>query len=239
MAKPESGSRDDTPGSLSPGAGIVAAVHDPRIAALRAEYEAAGLDVDHAHPDPFDQFEIWFGEAIDARIDEPNALVLATADASGHPSARAVLLKGFDRRGFVFYSNFESRKAAELVANPRAALVFLWLPLHRQVRIEGSVERLSDDESDAYFATRPLGARLGAHVSPQSRVIPDRTWLHERLADLERRYLDGAVPRPAHWGGYRVVPARFEFWQGQPDRLHDRLQYRHVGEHWVVERLAP
>jgi pyridoxamine 5'-phosphate oxidase len=214
-------------------------VQDPRIAALRAEYEAAGLDVAHVHPDPFDQFEVWFGDAIDARLDEPNAMVLATTDGGGHPSARAVLLKGFDRRGFAFYSNFESRKAAEIAENPWVALVFLWLPLHRQVRIEGSIERLAEDESDAYFATRPLGARLGAHVSPQSRVIPDRAWLHERLADLERRFADGSVPRPVHWGGYRVRPARFEFWQGQPDRLHDRLQYREVGGRWLVERLAP
>lgn len=213
-------------------------MHDPRLAAIRIEYETAGLDVDQVHPDPLDQFEHWFADALAAGLDEPNAMVLATAGDEG-PSARAVLLKGFDREGFVFYSNYESRKADELEADPRASLLFLWLPLHRQLRIEGTVSRVTDGEADGYFASRPRDAQLGAHVSPQSRVIPDRAWLEERLEEVGRRF-EGVEPeRPPHWGGYRVRPHRVEFWQGRPGRLHDRIRYRLVGDSWVVERLAP
>ena len=189
--------------------------------------------------DPIVQFGRWFKEAEAAELIEPSAMTLATAAADGRPSARMVLLKGFDQRGFVFYTNYGSRKAGELGANAAAALVFWWPPLERQVRVEGRVERVSREESEAYFRTRPLGSRLGAWASAQSEVIPGRAVLEERLERLSARYADGDVPLPPFWGGYRVRPDTIEFWQHQPNRLHDRLRYRRDGGAWVIERLSP
>ena len=189
--------------------------------------------------DPIVQFGRWFKEAEAAELIEPSAMTLATAAADGRPSARMVLLKGFDQRGFVFYTNYGSRKAGELGASAAAALVFWWPPLERQVRVEGRVERVSHEESEAYFRTRPLGSRLGAWASAQSEVIPGRAVLEERLERLSARYADGDVPLPPFWGGYRVRPDTIEFWQHQPNRLHDRLRYRRDGGVWVIERLSP
>jgi pyridoxamine 5'-phosphate oxidase len=187
--------------------------------------------------DPFAQFERWFAEAGDA-VPVPEAVVLATATPDGAPSARMVLLKGAGPDGFVFFSNYESRKGRELEANPRAALLFHWEPLGRQVRIEGPVERLDEAASDAYYATRPLGARIGAWVSAQSRVIGSRDELEDAVETM-RQHMGAELDRPPHWGGFRLRPDAFEFWQHRDDRLHDRLRYRPEGEGWVVERLAP
>jgi len=206
---------------------------------LRHEYVQAGLDEQSAAADPFKQFERWFDAATAAGLHLPNALILATADARGMPSARAVLLKGYDESGFVFYTNYSSRKGRELTANPHACLLFSWVELERQVRIEGPVQKVSASESDAYFASRPLGSRLGAWASPQSETVPNRAALEARFADAQRRFGD-AVPRPPHWGGYRVIPHAMEFWQGRENRLHDRLCYRREGDaQWTIERLAP
>jgi pyridoxamine 5'-phosphate oxidase len=188
--------------------------------------------------DPLRQFAAWYSQAADA-VDAPEAVVLATATPSGGPSARMVLLKGFDQRGFVFYTNYFSRKGQEIAQNPRAAMLFHWSPLGRQVRVEGAVHRIDAAESDAYFKTRPPGSRLSAAASPQSRPVASREVLETAVAELESRYPDGAVPRPEEWGGLRLVPSRFEFWQHGDDRLHDRFTYRRDGQAWAVERLGP
>jgi pyridoxamine 5'-phosphate oxidase len=207
---------------------------------MRSEYMRAVLVEGDVDPDPVVQFGRWFDDANAANLVEPSAMTLATAGADGVPSARMVLLRGVDQRGFVFYTNYESRKAAELAANPRAALVFWWGELQRQVRVEGRVQRTSHEESAAYFRTRPPGSRLGAWASPQSRVIPSRAVLDERLAELEARHPDGDLPLPPFWGGYRLVPEVIELWQGRPNRLHDRLRYTRAADGgWRIERLAP
>jgi pyridoxamine 5'-phosphate oxidase len=209
-----------------------------RIADIRQEYMRAGLVEKDAAADPFEQFDRWFHDALQAELPLPNAMTLATASATGRPSARVVLLKGVDAGGFVFYTNYASRKARELAANPFAALAFQWAELERQVRIEGAIEKVASEESDAYFESRPLGSRLGAWASPQSMVLPDRLTLATKVAAIVLRYGKNP-PRPPHWGGYRVLPEAIEFWQGRKNRLHDRLLYTKQAGGWKIERLAP
>ena len=209
------------------------------IAQLRKSYERAALDESASHEDPLRQFEQWLGEALDARLPEPNAMTLATVGADGRPSTRIVLIKGCDERGIAWYTNYDSRKGRELATNPHAALQFHWVELERVVRIEGTVSRVSQEESDAYFASRPLDSRIGAWASPQSQVIPSRAVLVTNAARYGAQYLMNP-PRPPHWGGFRLAPQRYEFWQGRPSRLHDRLCYRYEASgEWVRERLAP
>lgn len=198
----------------------------------------AGLSEAGADSDPFRQFERWFEDALRARLPLPNAMTLATVTAAGAPSARIVLLKGIERGGFVFYTNYRSRKGRELEARADACLISFWPELERQVRIEGGVEKVAEAEADDYYATRPLGARLSAWASAQSERVADRAALEAALEEAQRRYGE-RPPRPPHWGGYRVIPDSFEFWQGRADRLHDRLLYRREGSDWTIERLAP
>ena len=209
------------------------------IAGLRQEYMRARLEEVDVEADPIAQFRQWFDEAVQARLPMVNAMTLATASAQSQPSARIVLLKGVDQRGFVFYTDYESRKGRELAANPRAALLFYWIELEREVRIEGVTEKTSTRESDDYFATRPAGSRIAANASRQSSIVPDRQTLETRYAEVERRHGDRAA-RPASWGGYRVIPDAIEFWQGRANRLHDRLLYtRSADGTWRIARLAP
>ena len=206
---------------------------------LRREYRAAGLERDALDDDPVAQFGRWFEAAGRADLIEPNAMTLATSSPDGRPSARIVLLKGFGPDGFVFFSNYDSRKGEELAANPNAALVFWWPPLERQVRLEGRVARTTTEESEAYWISRPLGSRLAALASAQSQVLTGREELVRRVEELAARHPDGAVPLPGAWGGYRLVPSAFEFWQGQPNRLHDRFRYTRHQDGWRIERLSP
>ena len=206
---------------------------------LRKEYTSAGLDKADLDPDPIVQFHRWFEKVVDADLHEPNAMTLATATRDGRPSARVVLLKGYDERGFVFYTNYEGRKAGELEANPTCALLFYWGALERQVRIEGRASRLSGEESDAYFSSRPRGSRLGAWASQQSLPVEDRSVLEQRVRELEAEYEGREIPRPPFWGGYRVEPEVIEFWQGRESRLHDRLVYHRYRGGWEIERLQP
>ena len=209
------------------------------LSGVREAYETSGFNEADLSDDPFSQFQQWFGEVEEAGYWEPNAMVLSTVTADGWPSARNVLLKRVDADGFVLFTNYTSDKAVEMDTTGRAALTFSWTELRRQVRVVGTAGRLTEDESDGYWATRPRGSQLGAWASDQSVVVPDRATLEDAYTAAEQRWADGPVERPAHWGGYRVRPQAVEFWQGRPDRLHDRLRYRLDGGSWVVERRAP
>ena len=207
---------------------------------LRREYTDAGLEERDLDANPFNQFDQWFQEAIDAKIDLPDAMTLATATQDGIPSARIVLLRGHDERGFVFYTDYESQKGKELAENPKAALVFYWRELDRQVRITGQVSKVSRENSQHYFQSRPIGSRLAALASKQSEVIPDRRVLEDRFNQLAAQYQDEEIPLPADWGGYRLSPDMIEFWSGRPSRLHDRLRYtRQPNNDWRIERISP
>ncbi len=210
------------------------------VADLRKEYTFLGLSETQAHSNPFEQFKLWFDQAVAAQLPEPNAMTIATATLDGKPSARMVLLKDCDERGFVFYTNYQSNKGQQLIENPWGAIVFWWAQLERQVRIEGRVEKVSDAESDEYFNSRPIGSQLGAWASNQSQIVESREVLERQLEQLKEEYENKDVPRPSHWGGFRVIPDEIEFWQGRPNRLHDRLLYRR-GENgsWIIQRLSP
>ncbi len=207
----------------------------------RKSYERAALDEHGIDRDPFQQFTIWYDEAVAAGLPEPEAMTLSTATLEGQPSARIVLLRGYDERGFCFFSNYSSQKGQELAANPYAAVTFHWVELERQVRISGRVEKVTEAESDAYFQSRPSQSRIGAWSSPQSNVISSRDALEDMFKKYQEQYLDEtAIPRPEHWGGYRVIPERIEFWQGRPNRLHDRLRFIRIDQGpWTLHRLAP
>ena len=210
------------------------------IADMRAEYTSVGIKREALRSDPVDQFRLWFDQACQAGIVEPNAMSLATAWSDGRPSVRTVLLKQYDRRGFVFFTNLESKKAKQLGQNPHAALLFPWIALERQIIVTGTVEKISLAEAIAYFVTRPLGSQLAAWASPQSSVITSRKLLEMKWEEVKRKFADGKVPLPSFWGGYRVKPVEFEFWQGRANRLHDRFQYAlHEDQSWLIDRLAP
>ena len=210
------------------------------VADLRKDYQFQGLSETDADRNPFKQFQVWFDQALAAQLPEPNAMTVATVTKSGKPRARVVLLKNFDERGFVFYTNYHSHKGQELADNPQAAIAFWWAELERQVRIEGRVLKVSDRESDEYFHSRPFNSRLGAWASEQSQVIESREVLEQSLQDLKTKYENQDIPRPPHWGGFRVIPTAIEFWQGRPSRLHDRLLYSLLDDgSWQIERLSP
>ncbi|BCL37830.1 pyridoxine/pyridoxamine 5'-phosphate oxidase [Nostoc sp. MS1] len=212
---------------------------DKTIADLRRDYTLEGLSETEVEPNPFIQFKKWFEQALAAQLPEPNAMTIATTTPDGKPSARMVLLKDFDERGFVFFTNYNSRKGQELAENPQAALVFWWAELERQVRILGRVEKVSESESDYYFESRPAKSRLGAWASNQSEIIASREILEQRMQELQDKYQNQEIPRPQHWGGLRVIPTEIEFWQGRSSRLHDRLLYTHVDGSWEIQRLSP
>jgi pyridoxamine 5'-phosphate oxidase len=210
------------------------------IADLRRDYTLHGLHEADVDANPFRQFQVWFDQAVAAALPEPNAMTLATATPDGVPSARVVLLKGFDERGFIFFTNYESRKGQELARNPQAALVFWWAELERQVRIEGRIEKVSAQETEAYFHSRPIGSQLGAWASKQSQVIASRDVLEQQLAEFKASYENQVIPCPSHWGGYRLIPNAIEFWQGRSSRLHDRLLYKQADNgSWSIQRLSP
>jgi pyridoxamine 5'-phosphate oxidase len=210
------------------------------LAALRKDYKKATLDVENVEGHPITQFAKWFEEALNAQVNEPNAMHLATVDEQGRPSGRIVLLKGLDNNRFVFFTNYESRKGSELEKNPACSLTFFWPELERQVRIEGVATRTSEERSEAYFQSRPRESQLGAWASPQSRKVEDKAALQQRMKEVETRFAGQAVlPRPKHWGGFEVIPARIEFWQGGPGRMHDRIVYVQEGDAWAIHRVAP
>jgi pyridoxamine 5'-phosphate oxidase len=212
----------------------------PDFTRLRTDYRQHSLSESDVDPDPLRQFMAWFDEAVASNANEPNAMTLATCDANGAPSARIVLLKGLDGGSFVFYTNYLSQKSRDLAQNPRAALVFWWPELERQVRVEGDVSKTSQTEADAYFHGRPRESQIGSAASPQSQVIASREVLEERMRELKEQFPAGDIPRPPHWGGYRLAPRRLEFWQGRPSRLHDRIEYmRGAASRWQIRRLAP
>lgn len=211
----------------------------PSLADIRQEYTFAGLTEADLDPNPFTQFARWFEQAVHAEVPEPTGMTLATVNNAGQPSVRVVLLKGFDEQGFVFFTNYDGKKGSDLAENPQAAINFWWSQLQRQVRIEGIVEKVSNAESDEYFASRPLGSRIGAWASEQSKVITGREELEARVQEIEARFVDGHIPRPPFWGGYRLRPTMIEFWQGRPSRLHDRLRYQLCEDKWMIERLSP
>jgi pyridoxamine 5'-phosphate oxidase len=214
-------------------------VENSKIAHLRKDYTLNGLGEQDILNNPTDQFRKWFEEALSAKVTEPNGMFLSTISPEDYPQGRIVLLKDVDEKGFTFYTNYKSQKGTDLSAHPLAALTFWWAELERQVRIVGNVEKVSEAESDAYFAIRPRGSQLGAWVSSQSEVIASREVLSDKLATFEKQFADQPVPRPPHWGGYRVIPHEIEFWQGRPSRLHDRIRYQYINNAWKIERLSP
>jgi pyridoxamine 5'-phosphate oxidase len=212
----------------------------PSIADIRKEYKKEVLSEENVHQNPFRQFERWWGDALSGSIDEANAMTLATATKQGKPSARTVLLKGYDERGFIFFTNYESKKSGDIAENPMVSLLFFWKELERQVRIDGVVEKVSEKESDEYFSSRPPGSQVGAWASPQSAIIPSREILEKKASEIEKSFEGKKIVRPPHWGGFLVRPIQIEFWQGRPNRLHDRIIYTKTeDDQWKIQRLAP